>query len=321
VRRIAITCVLPKDITEEFSREFDLLFLLRKLLTSPGEMKSFVKELAGCEALVVAPPFAVDRSLIDQLPSSLKVLATYSVGYDHLDVVAARVKGLSVLHTPDVLTDAVAEVALLLALGAARRVTESEQLLRSRHWPGWTPTQLIGQSLTDKVMGIFGYGRIGKAIAIRARSFGARICFHDSRPKAVTDGELATLVSDEQEFLGSCDVLVLAAPLNQQTKYFLDRRRLELMKSSAIVVNIGRGDLVRDDDLIRALRDGQIFAAGLDVFSNEPGIDDRYFDLPNVFMLPHIGSSTMEARVMMGRKLIAGITELFSGRVPTNSLT
>jgi lactate dehydrogenase-like 2-hydroxyacid dehydrogenase len=193
VRRIAITCVLPKEITEEFSREFDVLFLLRKPLTSPGELQSFANELAGCEALVVAPPFAVDRSLIDQLPSSLKVIATYSVGYDHLDLVAARAKGLSVLHTPDVLTDAVAEVALLLALGAARRVTESAQLVRSRHWSGWTPTQLIGQTLTDKVMGIFGYGRIGKAIAIRARAFGARIGFHDSRPKAATDGELAML--------------------------------------------------------------------------------------------------------------------------------
>ncbi len=220
MRRIAITCVLPKEITEEFSREFDVLFLLRKPLTSAGELQSFANDLAGCEALVVAPPFAVDRSLIDQLPSSLKVIATYSVGYDHLDLVAARAKGLSVLHTPDVLTDAVAEVALLLALGAARRVTESAQLVRSRHWPGWTPTQLIGQTLTDKVMGIFGYGRIGKAIAIRARAFGARICFHDSRPKAATDGELAMLVSDEQEFLGSCDVLVLAAPLKSADQVF-----------------------------------------------------------------------------------------------------
>lgn len=320
-KRLVITCELPPDVAGEFVREFDVRFLPWKLLVSLAETNCLAESLSGCEALVVAPPFAVDKALVDQFPPSVKMIGTFSVGHDHLDLSAARARGISVLHTPDVLTDAVAEVAILLTLGVARRAMESVQLLRSRRWPGWTPTQLVGRGLTDKVMGLFGYGRIGKAIAARARSFGMHVCFHDPRPSARNAGERATLIADECSFLRTCDVLVLTAPLSPSTKHYLDARRLALMKSSAIVINVGRGDLVRDDDLIVALQEQRIFGAGLDVFSNEPRIDERYFDLPNVFMLPHIGSSTMDARVSMGRALITGFVELLSGDTPKNLLT
>lgn len=320
-KRIAIACELPTDAAAQFTRAFDVQSLSWTSLGSAAETASLAERLSGCEALVVAPPFTVGRTLVDQLPPSIGVICTYSVGYDHLDLSATKARGISVLHTPDVLTDAVAEVALLLTLGAVRRVTESEQLLRSRHWLGWTPTQLVGQGLTGKVMGIFGYGRIGKAIAVRARSFGMHICFHDQRPTAVSDGALATLIADERSFLRACDVLVLAVPLGPNTRHYLDARRLALMKNSAVVINVGRGDLAKDDDLIHALQERQIFAAGLDVFSNEPRINDRYFDLPNVFMLPHIGSSTIEARVTMAKSLVTGLLDLFSGITPGNLLS
>jgi glyoxylate reductase len=276
--------------------------------------------LAGCDALLVPAVYRVDGAAIRALPDCVRAIATYSVGYDHVDLAAARARGLAVLNTPDVLTDATAETALFLLLGAARRATESIGLIRSRAWKGWSPTQLLGVELAGKALGIFGMGRIGRGIARRARGFGMTIHYSNRNRLSPALEEGAVFHADPEAMLGVVDALALACPSTPQTRGFLDSRRLGLMRRGALVVNIARGDVVVDDDLIDALQTGHIRGAGLDVFTNEPNLHPGYFKLPNLFMLPHIGSSTIEARVGMATLLIDSLGELLAGGAPANNL-
>lgn len=259
---------------------------------------------AGTKAVVVAPPTRMDAARVATLPASVTMVGTYSVGLDHLDLPALRAAGKIVLHTPDVLNDAVAEVALLLTLGAARRATESIALLRSGGWQGWTPRQLVGVGLSDKTMGIWGMGRIGTAIAQRARAFGMHITYHNRRPVA---GDPARFIANRADFLAGADVVMLAAPLTAETRQMLNAASIAQMKPGAIVVNIGRGGLIDDGALIPALTTGRVAAAGLDVFEGEPQLNPGYLTLPNAFLLPHIGSSTIETRMAMGLALVEGV--------------
>jgi glyoxylate reductase len=260
----------------------------------------------------------LDAATIRALPASLKAIATYSVGYEHIDIAAARARDLPVLNTPGVLTDAVAEIGLLLMLGAARRITESIDLIRSRRWPGWNPTQLVGVELRGKILGILGMGRIGRGIAQRARAFGMAIHYHNRRRLPADLEEGAIFHGDFAGMAAASDVLMIAAHSSAETRHYLDAARLALLKPGAIVCNVARGDLIDDAALIAALRDGRVRAAGLDVFENEPKLDARYYDLPSVFMLPHIGSSTIETRRRMARALILGLEALKAGGKAAN---
>lgn len=262
-------------------------------------------------------PYRFDRQMIEALPSSIKAIATYSVGADHIDLDAARDRGVAVFNTPQVLSDAVADAALLLILGAARRATESIALLREGRWSGWSPAQLIGVGLAGKTLGILGMGDIGQRIASRARAFGMNIAYHNRRE---LPGEMARFYDDPRALIVASDVLVLAWPSTPETRYFIADHTLRLAKSSLILVNIGRGDLVKDEDLIAALREGRILAAGLDVFDNEPRINPAYLKLPNAFLLPHIGSSTWEARLAMADVLVDALELHAAGGNPHNRI-
>lgn len=262
-------------------------------------------------------PFRFDRPTIERLPATVKAIATYSVGHDHIDLVAAADRGIAVFNTPGVLSEAVADTALLLILGAARRATESIALLREGRWNGWTPEQFIGVELGGKTLGILGMGSIGQRIARRARAFGMDIAYHNRRAIA---GEEARYHADPRQLVAESDVLVLAWPSTPETRHFIAADTLALAKPSLILVNIGRGDLVRDDDLIAALSQGRILAAGLDVFENEPDIHPGYLDLPNAFLLPHIGSSTWEARLAMADMLVEAIEIHAAGGHPANRI-
>ncbi|HKR92714.1 NAD(P)-dependent oxidoreductase [Novosphingobium sp.] len=262
-------------------------------------------------------PRRFDREVIRNLPASVKAIATYSVGYDHIDLQAAADRGIAVFNTPGVLSDAVADAALLLILGAARRATENIALLREGRWTGWSPAQLVGEGLSGKTLGIFGMGNIGRKVASRARAFGMRLAYH-GRSEAV--GEDALFYPDPRALIADCDIAVLAWPSTPETRYFIAADTLCLAKPSLILVNIGRGDLVKDEDLIAALRDGKILAAGLDVFDNEPQIHPGYLDLPNAFLLPHIGSSTWEARLAMADVLLDALETHACGGQPHNRI-
>ena len=274
-----------------------------------------------CDVLLVSIETKLDSGFIEKLPESIKYVATYSVGLDHLDLEALNQRAIAVLNTPDVLSTAVAENALFLALAVARRATESTELIRSGSWSGWTPTQLIGFELSGKNVGILGMGRIGREIAKKFNGLSANVFYHN-RSQLPQDLEDNAIFCDSAEALFSTsDVLVLACPSTEKTRGIVNRNTLSLMKSTAVIINIARGDIVEDNALISALKSQSIAGAGLDVYNGEPNFDPRYGELQNVFMLPHIGSSTIEARLRMGAILAEGITAMAEGRMPINLIS
>lgn len=267
----------------------------------------------GAHALIVTPVDTVDDAIIAALPGTLRVISTFSVGYEHIDVAAAARRGIVVTNTPGVLTDATAEIAMLLMLSAARRAGEGERMMRAGAWSGWRPTQLLGFGLSGKTLGIVGWGRIGQAVAARARAFGMTILYYTRT--APTPGDDA-YCPHLDAMLARCDVVSLHCPLTPATRHLFDARRLAAMKDGAILINTARGPLVVDDDLIAALSSGKLAAAGLDVFTGEPAFDRRYAGLENVALLPHLGSATRETREAMGMLAIENLAAVLEGRAP-----
>ena len=275
-----------------------------------------------CAALVVTVTEKLDAAAIDALPRSVRLIATVSVGHDHIDLAAARKRGIQVTNTPDVLTDATADLTLLLLLGAARRAKESMALIAEDRWGAWSATGLLGLDIGRRRLGILGMGRIGAAVARRARAFGMAIHYHNRRPALpeVTAETGATYHDTLAGLLAVSDVLVLNAASTPETRSIINAETLALLPEGAILVNSARGDLVDDDALIAALQSGRLFAAGLDVFRGEPALDPRYRSLPNVFALPHIGSATVETRVAMGMLALDNVAAVLAGQPPLNPL-
>jgi glyoxylate reductase len=275
----------------------------------------------GADALLVTAFDRLDRRMVEGLPPSVKVIATYSVGHNHIDLAAAADRGIAVLSTPDVLSDTVAEMALLLMLAAARRAHEGQRLIYDGQWAGWTPTLLLGRDVVGARLGIFGMGRIGRSVARRAgRGFDMAVGYHNRSRLPVELEEGAVYHASADELLSVSDFLVLTAPSTPQTARFLDAARIARLPRGAIVVNVARGDLVDDAALIAALREGQVAAAGLDVFDNEPHIHPGYLDLANVFLQPHQGSSTLGTRIRMAELLITSIGAALAGAPVTNRI-
>jgi len=299
-----VTLALPPEVLAVFDASY-------RVDHAPGFVfgsANAAARIAGHDVLVVsATKDRLDARTIGALPDSVRAIATYSIGHEHIDLVAAHARGIAVFATPDVLSDAVAEVGMLLLLGAARRVTESVDLLRSGRWTGWTPTQLNGTGLSGKVLGIVGMGRIGRAVARRARAFGMTIHYANRSRLDAQREDGAIHHAHPEDLLRVAPFLLLACPATPETTGFLDARRIALLPRGAIVANVGRGAVVVDADLADALASGHVAAAGLDVFNGEPAVCRRYFGLPNVFMLPHIGSSTIETRIAMANVLVDGL--------------
>ncbi|WP_420992328.1 2-hydroxyacid dehydrogenase [Cupriavidus sp. 30B13] len=304
-------------VEDELGRRYALRLNTGDTILPPGEIARLAQ---GAGVLFVTATEAIGADVMRALRPALHTIATLSVGHDHIDLASARELGIRVLHTPDVLSDACAEIALMLLLNACRRGFEADRMVRGGQWAGWAPTQLLGKGLVDRRLGIFGMGRIGRAIATRARAFGLRIHYHNRSRLAPEHEAGATYHDSLESLLGSADMLMIAAPGAPQLKGVLDRRRLALLPQGAVVVNISRGDLVDDGALVEALQSGQVFAAGLDVFANEPRVDPRYRALDNVFLSPHIGSATHETRDAMGWLLIDGLAALRRGETPGNLL-
>ena len=273
------------------------------------------------DALIITGQNSLDDSAIAQLPRSIKAIATFSVGYDHIDLEAAKKRGIYVINTPDVLTDATADLTWLLLLGAARRAHEGEQLIRQGKWRDPRPTELLGTQVTGKRLGILGMGRIGRAVARRAKAFNMEV-HYNNRHRLSPEQEVGAIFHDDPEdLLRISDFLSFHCPATPETEHFLNARRIKLLPEGAIVINAARGSLVVDEDLIAALRAYKIQAAGLDVFEGEPNLNPAYRTLPNVFLLPHIGSATIETRTQMGFLLLDNLDAVFAGKQPPNSLT
>ena len=274
----------------------------------------------GCEILFCCLTEKVTAEVIAHLAPHLQVIATLSVGLDHIDLEAARRFGVKVLNTPDVLNESTAEAAMLLILGACHRAHESEQLARSGEWGGWAPTQMLGLGLSGRRLGILGLGRIGKQVAKRAAPFGLEIHYHN-RSQLPPDEEAGAVYHPSSDgLLRHSDIFCITAPSTPELKGFLDARRIALLPKGAVVVNVARGDMVDDEALIAALQSRRLFAAGLDVYRGEPNFDPRYRALPNTFLVPHIGSATIDTRNAMGFLLLDGLRALEEGRRPHNQV-
>jgi lactate dehydrogenase-like 2-hydroxyacid dehydrogenase len=268
----------------------------------------------NAQALIITPQERLDAASIAGLPAKLGLIACYSVGVDHVDLAAAKARHIAVTHTPDVLTAATADLTLLLMLAASRRAGEGERALRQRLWQGWAPTYLLGHDLADKCLGIFGMGRIGIAVAHRARAFGLHIHYRHPRPLDESLIGKAYYHAQDETFLERADILSLHAPATAQTFHWLNKSRLAQLPAGAIIINTARGSLVDDDALIEALSTHRLFAAGLDVYAGEPQIHPGYLALENVVLLPHLGSATHETRLAMGRCVLKNLAAYFAGQ-------
>ncbi len=314
--RILVTRRLPEATHLELRDRFDVELNPDDRRYGPDEL---VARCAGKDGVLCTVGDDLTRATIERLPPSVRILATFSVGYDHLDVAAAREREIAVTNTPDVLTEATADLTVLLMLGASRRATEGQELIRSGGWTGWTPTQLMGWGLSGKRLGIVGMGRIGRAVARRARMFGLTIHYHDRKPVAEAGAD-AVFHPSLEALLAVSDVLSLHAPLNKETRHLLDEERIALLPDGAIVVNSARGGLVDDEALVVALQSGKVATAGLDVYDGEPRVHPGYVASPRTFLLPHLGSATVGTREAMGARAIENLVAFFEGRPPPDAV-
>ena len=299
--KVLATRLFPPDVEARLAAGFDAVLNPEdRLYDGPG----LVAASAGCDGIMCAAGDALNAATIAALPASVRIIATFSVGYEHVDVAAAAKRGIAVSNTPDVLTDATADITMLCLLGAARRAHEGTTMLRTHNWVGWTPTQLTGVHVTGKRLGILGMGRIGQAVAERARAFRMQI-HYSNRSRLAPDLEKGAIFhADPNDMLPSCDFLSINAPMTPATSKWVNAERIARLPRGAVVVNTARGGVVDDDALIAALKSGHLASAGLDVFDGEPRIHQGYYDLANAFLLPHMGSATVETRNAMGFKAL-----------------
>lgn len=309
--RLIVTRRLPEAVLERASRDYDAWLNAEDRQLGSQELVALCRD---ADAALVCLTEKLTREVIEVLPSRLKIVSTFSVGTDHIDLAAARAKGLRVGNAPHGVTVATAEIAMLLILGTARRAPEGEQMVRTGQWIGWQPTQLLGNRLDGKRLGILGLGKIGQALARRARAFDMEIHYCNRRRLPAVEEQGAVFHAGLESLLGAVDVFSLNAPATAETRHIVNARTLALLRRGAIVINTARGDLVNDDDLIAALRSGHIAYAGLDVFQGEPRLNPGYLELPNVFLLPHMGSATIESRNQMGFEALDNIDAFFAGR-------
>ena len=309
--RVLVTRKLPAEVEARLARDYDAILNKEDRLYGPDDL---IAAAEGCDALLPAPTEKLTAEVVGRLPASIRVIATFSVGFEHIDTAACKARGIVVGNTPDVLTDATADIALLLMLGAARRAYEGERMLREGRWNSWAPTFMLGIDVTGKRLGIYGMGRIGQAVAKRARAFDMKIYYHNRSRLPAEREQGAIFHARAEDMLPHCDFLSINAPASPETTGFLNAARIALLPDGAIVVNTARGPLVDDEALIAALKSGKLRAAGLDVFTGEPKIHPGYAPLPNTFLLPHLGSATRETRNGMGFKALDNLDAFFAGK-------
>lgn len=317
VTKILVTRKLTQAAEVALAATFDCTF---NPDDQPLGADGIAKAAAGKDALVVASMDKFDAGLINRLPESVKILTTVSVGHEHIDLGAAKARGIVVTNTPGVLTDATADIAMLLLLGAARGAYWGERMVRENRWPPPSIVKPLGHDVSRQRLGILGMGRIGVAVARRAMAFGMQLHYHNRHPSAEADALGVVYHSSLQAMLPHCDFLSINCPMTPETKNIINAKTLALLPQGAIVVNTARGGVVDDDALIAALSSGHLAAAGLDVFANEPDIDPRYRGLDNVFLLPHLGSATLRTRTEMGLRCLANLKAFFSGKKPPDQL-
>lgn len=316
--KILVTRRMPPNVEARVTRDYDATLNADDHGVTTDEI---LEDARGKDGILCCSTEKFSADVIAALPESVKILATFSVGYEHIDIPAAQARGLKVTNTPDVLTDATADIAILCLLAAARRASEGDRLVRADGWKGWYTTMMLGTHMTGKRLGIFGMGRIGRAVAQRGRGFGMPIHYHNRSRLSPEVEEGATYHETPESLLAVSDFLSINAPSSPETVKFLNAERIAQLPDGAIVANSARGNMVDDEALIAALTSGKVAAAGLDVFDGEPNIHPGYRDLDNVFLLPHLGSATHETRDAMGFCCLDNLDAFFAGRPCPSPLT
>jgi len=308
---LVVTSRYPKEVEDRIDRDYTArrnpdqsLFTQQKLLSTAE----------GADALFITPADRLDSEFFQKVSPTVKIIATYSVGFEHIDLEAAARRKIPVAYTPGVNSEATADIAMLLLLGASRRAYEAQELVRTGAWKQPLGSDmLLGWQVGGKVLGIFGMGRVGQAVARRARGFGMKIHYSNASELPAAIAGDAVYHKDPSDLLRASQFLSLHAPETPQTRHFLNSKAISLLPPGAIVVNTARGGLVVDDDLIAALKSGRVAAAGLDVFEGEPKLHPEYVSLKNTFLLPHIGSATIETRTAMGMLALDNVEAVLNG--------
>ncbi len=315
-RKIFVTRKLPAAVEARLQRDYSCDFNDSDQLYSSDEL---IERARNADAILCCHTEKFNADVMSRLPDRIRAIANFSVGVDHCDLEAAKASGIIVTNTPDILSDATAEIAMLCMLGAARRGNEGFRLVRANGWNDWNPTFMLGQQVTGKRFGVIGMGRVGQVTAKRARGFDMEIHYHNRTRLDSALEQNASYHACLDSLLAVSDVLSLHCPVNQDSIGLLNAERIDKLPDGAIVINTARGAVVDDDALIGALKSGKLWAAGLDVFNGEPAdIDPRYRELDNVFVLPHLGSATVETRDAMGFRALDNLDAIFAGAAPVD---
>lgn len=316
---VVLTRKWPDRVESEMARLFDLRAVAGGQPLEPDEI------IARCRgASILCPTFAdrVPASLIDRLPATIRLIASYGVGTNHMDIAAAMARNILVSNTPDVVTTDTADLTMGLIVAVSRRIAEGDSQVRAGRWKGVGLFNMLGSRVSGKTLGIIGMGRIGTAVARRARGFGMAVLYHGRRRNREAEAELGVIFRGAlDDLLRDADIVSLHCPLTSETRHIIDRRALTLMGPEAFVINTGRGALIDETALVGALGDGVIGGAGLDVFEFEPELAAGLSELPNTVLLPHVGTATREAREEMGWRVIANIESYVRTGVAPDNVT
>jgi lactate dehydrogenase-like 2-hydroxyacid dehydrogenase len=307
---LVVTSRYPKEIEDRIERDYEAR---RNPNPVPFSEQELLSAAEGADALFITPADRLGAGFFQNVSPTVKIIVTFSVGFEHIDLEAAARRNIPVAYTSGVNHEATADIAMLLLLGASRRAYEAQQLVRTGAWKPLSPAMLLGWQLGRKVLGIFGMGRVGQAMARRARGFGMKIHYSNSSELPTEIAGDAVYHHDPLDLLRVSQFLSLHAPETPETRHFLNAKTISLLPPDAIVVNTARGGLIVDDDLIAALKSGRVAAAGLDVFEGEPKLNPEYVSLNNTFLLPHIGSATIETRTAMGMLALDNVDAVLKG--------
>jgi len=316
MKKVLVTTKLLKINEERISKLWDAKLNLNNEIYSENQLIELSKD---CDGILSSIVDKIDKKTINKLSNKIKIISNFAVGFGNIDIEAASKRNIVVTNTPDVLTDATAEIAMLLILGASRRAVEGMQWVKNKNWK-WSADFLIGKQLSGSKLGILGMGRIGRAVAKRAKAFGMKIHYHN-RSRLNKDLEAGAIYHDNiKSLFSNSDILSINCPATKETTKIINKETLKFFSKEAVITNSARGDMIDDDAMVEALKDKKIFALGLDVYNGEPNIHPGYLKETNVFVLPHLGSSTEKTRIAMANLAIDNIEEFFKSGKCVNKI-
>jgi len=316
MKKILVTRNLLKPNEERVLQLFDARLNKEDKVLSTEELINLSKD---CDGILCVGGNKFDKEIISKLSPSIKIIANYAVGYNNVDTDAAAAKGIVVTNTPEVLSDATADISILLLLGASRRAYEGRKAAESQSWV-WSTSLLLGKQMSNRKLGILGMGRIGRAVAQRARGFGMEIHYHNRNRLSPDLENGAKYHSDIKSLFSQSEFLSINCPATADTANLINKETINFFPDDVVIANAARGDIINDQDMIEAMKNGKVFALGLDVYNGEPKINENYLKLDNLFLLPHLGSATERTRIDMGDRAISNLEDYFLGKKPKDKV-